>query len=66
MPRKTDMPTESCVLKESLKNSYCRHLAYTRVRDEYTSTEHDQYYSLALAIREKIIDQWVEIGRAHV
>ena len=65
MPRKTDMPTESCVLKESLKNSYCRHLAYTRVRDEYTSTEHDQYYSLALAIREKIIDQWVETQRRY-
>ena len=59
MSKKTIKTSSSPELTKSIQDSYNRHLSYTRVRDEFTWTNHDQYYCLALAIREKIIDQWV-------
>ena len=60
MPKKSATAAPSSTVRDSLRDSYSRHLAYTRVRNQHNCTDHDQYYALALAIREKIIDQWAE------
>lgn len=35
-----------------------RHLKYSVVKDKFTKADHDEYFSLSLAVRDRIIDRW--------
>jgi len=50
---------------EQLADSYLRHLTYSLCMDEFTVTKYDQYYAMALAIRDRLIDRWMETQKAH-
>ncbi|MBT3783715.1 hypothetical protein HOF92_01990, partial [bacterium] len=45
---------------QSFTEAYGRYLKYSRVKDQYNLSVHDQYYSLALSVRDEIINRWME------
>ncbi|NCA81549.1 MAG: glycogen phosphorylase, partial [Opitutae bacterium] len=44
---------------EGIKNSFLHHLKYSLAKDEFSATDHDRYYALALAIRDHLVDGWI-------
>ena len=44
---------------EAIKCSYLNHLKYSLAKDEFSATDHDRYYALALAIRDRLVDGWI-------
>lgn len=44
---------------EAIKCSYLNHLKYSLAKDEFSATDHDRYYALALAIRDHLVDGWI-------
>jgi starch phosphorylase len=45
---------------EAIKRSFQHHLKYTLAKDEYSATEHDRYYALALAVRDRLVARWMQ------
>jgi len=45
---------------EAIKRSYRHHLKYTLAKDGYSATDHDRYYALALAIRDRLVARWMQ------
>ena len=50
---------------ESLKLSFKHHLKYTLVDDEYSATKHDHFMSLALAVRDRLVEQWLQTQQSY-
>jgi glycogen phosphorylase len=50
---------------EAIKNSYLNHLKYSLAKDEFSATDHDRYYALALAIRDRLVDGWIRTSVAY-
>lgn len=46
--------------KEALKESFSAELYYGLAKDEYTTTQRDAYVALAMSIRERIVDRWLQ------
>lgn len=46
--------------EESLTKSYNKHLKYTRASNEHTSDPLEKYYTMALAIRDRVINRWMD------
>ena len=50
---------------EAIKASYLNHLKYSLAKDEFSATDHDRYYALALAIRDRLVDGWIRTSVAY-
>ena len=50
---------------ESIKWGYAEHLRYTLGVDRYTAHLNDKYYALAMAVRDRIINQWIHTQQTH-
>ena len=50
---------------EAIKCSFLHHLKYTLAKDEFSATNHDRYYALALAIRDHLVDGWIRTSVAY-
>ncbi len=50
---------------EAIKCSYLNHLKYSLAKDEFSATDHDRYYALALAIRDRLVDGWIRTSVAY-
>ncbi|NLG34106.1 MAG: glycogen/starch/alpha-glucan phosphorylase [Lentisphaerae bacterium] len=50
---------------EAIKTSYLNHLKYSLAKDEFSATDHDRYYALALAIRDRLVDGWIRTSVAY-
>ncbi|MCO4781079.1 MAG: glycogen/starch/alpha-glucan phosphorylase [Candidatus Cloacimonetes bacterium] len=46
--------------EESLTKSYNKHLKYTRASNSYTTDPLEKYYTMALAIRDRVINRWMD------
>ena len=44
---------------EAIRNGFLHHLKYTLAKDEYSATDHDRYYALALAVRDRLAERWL-------
>ena len=44
---------------ESIRMGFLHHLKYTLAKDEYSATDHDRYYALALAVRDRLAERWL-------
>jgi len=44
---------------EDIQESFANHLEYSLSKDRYTATMRDLYQSLALSIRDRMIEQWI-------
>ena len=49
----------------SIKKDFDDHLRFTLVKDEHSATPYDHYLSLALTIRDRLIDRWGHTQRTH-
>jgi starch phosphorylase len=49
----------------SLKNSFVNHLEYSLEKDEYSATVHDLFKSLALTVRDRLIERWIETQQTY-
>lgn len=49
----------------SIQNDYAEHLKYELGRDRYTATKHNRYVALSRAIRDRLIDRWIDTQQAH-
>ncbi len=45
---------------EDIQESFANHLEYSLSKDRYTATMRDLYHSLALSIRDRMIEQWIK------
>ena len=56
VPAHKDLPCEGkrADSVEAIKCSYLNHLKYSLAKDEFSATDHDRYYALALAIRDRL------------
>jgi starch phosphorylase len=50
---------------EAVRNDFERHLHYTLAKDHYTATDHDRYYALALTVRDRLIERWINTQQSH-
>ncbi len=50
---------------ESLKRSFIDHLEYSLAKDEYSATERDRYRALALTVRDRLIERWIETQQTY-
>ncbi len=44
---------------QSIQLSFANHLEYSLSKDQYTATMRDLYHSLALAIRDRLVERWI-------
>ncbi len=44
---------------ESLKNAFMHNRKFSLAKDHYTATDYDNFQSMALAIRDLLIDKWI-------
>lgn len=50
---------------ESLKESFVNHLEYSLAKDEYSCTARDCYKSIALTVRDRLIERWIETQQTY-
>jgi starch phosphorylase len=50
---------------EALKLSFQNHLKYTLAKDRYSATDHDRYYALAMAVRDRLIERWIQTNQTY-
>ncbi|MHB8121975.1 MAG: glycogen/starch/alpha-glucan phosphorylase [Desulfuromonadaceae bacterium] len=58
----------SCAEKPTaadLQRSFLRHLQYTLVKDKYTATKADLYLALAYAVRDVLVDRWLDTQQSY-
>ena len=50
----SDLPTD----RASIERSFASHVEYTLAKDEYSVTQRDFFYAIALCVRDRIADRW--------
>lgn len=45
---------------DTLREGFLRNLHYTLAKLDYRATERDHYHAFALAVRDRVVDRWVE------
>lgn len=50
---------------ESIKSSFARHLKYSMAKDEYSATELDKLFSLALTVRDRLIEKMIKTQQTY-
>jgi len=50
---------------DSIARSFANHLEYSISKDQYTCTLRDLYHSLALAVRDRLIEQWIHTQQTY-
>ncbi len=48
-----------------LQRSFLRHLQYTLARDKYSATKADLYMALAHAVRDVLVDRWLDTQQSY-
>jgi starch phosphorylase len=56
---------ESAMEKEAIKASFFRHLVFTQGCDTHSAEKYDYYMSMALAIRDRLIQRWIQSQQAY-
>jgi starch phosphorylase len=50
---------------ESLKESFVHNLEFALAKDEYSATEMDNFKSLALTVRDRLFERWIETQQGY-
>lgn len=50
---------------DALKLSFNNHLKYTLAKDNYSATEHDRFYALAMSVRDRLIERWIQTSQTY-
>jgi glycogen phosphorylase len=51
--------------KDAIKNSFASHVEYSAAKDEYTVTDLDFFQSLALSVRDRMVDRWNKTQQSY-
>jgi starch phosphorylase len=57
--------TESKPSSTDLQRSFLRHLQYTIVKDKYSATKADLYLALAYAVRDMLVERWLDTQQSY-
>ncbi|MDA0334907.1 MAG: glycogen/starch/alpha-glucan phosphorylase [bacterium] len=49
----------------SLAEDAAQHLRLSLAKDRYSSTRHDRFLSLAMAVRDRLVDQWIDTQQRY-
>src|SRR5204863_614434 len=60
-PVRATAPNEAAALLHSFTN----HLLYSLAKDQYSATELDRYMSLALTVRDRLIERWISTQQRY-
>jgi glycogen phosphorylase len=60
-PIRMAAPNEAAALLHSFTN----HLLYSLAKDQYSATELDRYMSLALTVRDRLIERWISTQQRY-
>ncbi len=60
MQDETHYPWAKSTSIEALKQSFEFHLKYSLADDRFSATDMDLYHSLALSVRDRLIDKWLQ------
>jgi len=63
MAKKKPVAKKSPANPETFLKACQRHLKYSLVKTMDDATSHDEYYAVALAVRDRVIDRWMETSR---
>ncbi|HNY32016.1 MAG TPA: glycogen/starch/alpha-glucan phosphorylase [Fibrobacteria bacterium] len=50
---------------EDIRKSFNYHLRLSLARDRYTATENDRYLSLAWAVRDRLVENWISTQQSY-
>ncbi|HNX60413.1 MAG TPA: glycogen/starch/alpha-glucan phosphorylase, partial [Spirochaetota bacterium] len=50
---------------DSIEKGFFTHLTYSLAKDEYSATDRDCYESIALTVRDRLIDGWIRTQQAY-
>jgi starch phosphorylase len=50
---------------ETLKRAFADHLQYSQGKDEHTATSLDRYYAVAGAVRDRLMNRWIQTQQAY-
>ena len=50
---------------DSIQLSFANHLEYSLSKDQYTATNRDLYYSLALTARDRLVERWIHTQQCY-
>ncbi|HXE95658.1 MAG TPA: glycogen/starch/alpha-glucan phosphorylase [Dongiaceae bacterium] len=59
-PVRDEKPTAA-----DLQRSFLRHLQYTLVKDKYSATKADLYLALAYAVRDVLVNRWLDTQQSY-
>lgn len=48
-----------------IKDKFLEHRKYSLAKDEYTATDHDDFFSLSLVIRDLMIEKWIKTQQTY-
>ncbi len=51
--------------REGIKSSFLMNRMFTLAKDEYSSTEYDEYWALAIAIRDRLVERWIKTQQRY-
>ena len=60
-PVRAPAPNEAA----SLLHSFTNHLLYSQAKDQYSATTRDRFMSLALTVRDRLIDRWISTQQRY-
>jgi len=49
----------------SLAADAAQHLRLSLAKDHYSATKHDRFLSLAMAVRDRLVDQWIDTQQKY-
>ncbi len=58
-------PKRKDMTKEGLKKSFIASLYYGLAKDRFTMNPYDEYVSLSMAVRERLIERWIETQQEY-
>jgi len=50
---------------EALARSFINHLEFSLAKDEYSATQRDLFKSLALTVKDRLIERWIETQQSY-
>jgi starch phosphorylase len=63
--RRPDGDTDAEISVAILKRQFEFHLRNSLAKDDYSATDRDRYYALALTVRDQLIDGWIATQQMH-
>ncbi|MEI7817812.1 MAG: glycogen/starch/alpha-glucan phosphorylase, partial [Desulfuromonadales bacterium] len=61
----TNPPCDVKPTTADLQRSFLRHLQYTLVKDKFTATKADLYLALAYAVRDVLVNRWLDTQQSY-